>query len=84
MAKMNLKTKILSENPKPMLIRQVERLKRSQFINRIIIATTDNSIDNKQILCLFQLDAEQGFVKEMVDKPVYIGLAMNENSKIRL
>ena len=37
----------------------------------------------KQILCLFQLDAEQGFVKEMVDKPVYIGLAMNENSKIK-
>ena len=37
----------------------------------------------KQILCLFQLDADQGFVKEMNDKPVYIGLAMNENSKIQ-
>ena len=37
----------------------------------------------KQILCLFQLDTDQGFVKEMNDKPVYIGLAMNENSKIQ-
>ena len=37
----------------------------------------------KQILCLFQLDAEQGFVEEMNGKPVYIGLAMNENSKIK-
>ena len=32
---------------KPMLIRQIERLKRSKFINRIIVATTENSIDNK-------------------------------------
>ena len=37
----------------------------------------------KQILCLFQLDAEQGFVEEMKGKPVYVGLAMNENSKIK-
>ena len=37
----------------------------------------------KQILCLFQLDAEQGFVEEMKGKPVYVGLSMNENSKIK-
>ena len=37
----------------------------------------------KQILCLFQLDAEQGFVEEMKGKPIYVGLAMNENSKIK-
>jgi hypothetical protein len=37
----------------------------------------------KQILCLFQLDSDQGFVKEMNGKPVYVGLAMNENSKIQ-
>ena len=33
----------------------------------------------KQILCLFKLDAEQGFAEEMKGKPVYVGLAMNEN-----
>ncbi|GIS09769.1 MAG: hypothetical protein CM15mP114_05510 [Alphaproteobacteria bacterium] len=38
----------------------------------------------KQILCLFQLDAEEGFVPEMNGKPVYVGLAMNENSKSNL
>ena len=37
----------------------------------------------KQILCLFQLDAEDGFVQEMYGKPVYIGLAMNDSSKIK-
>ncbi len=37
----------------------------------------------KQILCLFQLDASQGFVEEMNGKPVYVGLAMDENSKIK-
>ena len=37
----------------------------------------------KQILCLFQLDAEDGFVQEMNDKPVYVGLAMNDSSKIK-
>ena len=37
----------------------------------------------KQILCLFQLDAAQGFMKEMNDKPVYVGLAMNKNSNIQ-
>ena len=37
----------------------------------------------KQILCLFQLDAEDGFVQEMYGKPVYVGLAMNDSSKIK-
>ena len=37
----------------------------------------------KQILCLFQLDAEDGFVQEMNGKPVYVGLAMNDSSKIK-
>ena len=36
----------------------------------------------KQILCLFQLDADDGFVQEMNAKPVYVGLAMNDSSKI--
>ena len=35
----------------------------------------------KQILCLFQLDAEDGFVQEMYGKPVYVGLAMNDSSR---
>ncbi len=37
----------------------------------------------KQILCLFQLDAENGFVQEMNGRPVYVGLAMNDSSKIK-
>ena len=37
----------------------------------------------KQILCLFQLDAEDGFVQEMYGKSVYVGLAMNDSSKIK-
>ena len=37
----------------------------------------------KQILCLFQLDAEDGFVHEMNGRPVYVGLAMNDSSKIK-
>ena len=37
----------------------------------------------KQILCLFQLDAKDGFVPEMYGKPVYVGLAMNDSSKIK-
>ncbi len=37
----------------------------------------------KKILCLFQLDAEDGFVQEMYGKPVYVGLAMNDSSKIK-
>ncbi|MDC1067372.1 DUF6352 family protein [Alphaproteobacteria bacterium] len=37
----------------------------------------------KQILCLFQLEAQDGFVKTMVNKPVYLGLAMNDKSKIK-
>ena len=32
----------------------------------------------KQILCLFKLEAESGFVAEMQDKPIYMGLAMDE------
>jgi len=37
----------------------------------------------KQILCLFQLDAQDGFLKTMINKPVYLGLAMNDKSKIK-
>ena len=37
----------------------------------------------KQILCLFQLEVKDGFKETMVGKPVYLGLAMNEKSKIK-
>ena len=37
----------------------------------------------KQILCLFQLDAKEGFKENMIGKSVYLGLAMNETSKIK-
>jgi hypothetical protein len=32
---------------------------------------------------LFQLDAKEGFKENMIGKPVYLGLAMNEKSKIK-
>ena len=37
----------------------------------------------KQILCLFQLQAKDGFKEEMQGKPVYVGLAMGEKSVIK-
>jgi hypothetical protein len=32
---------------------------------------------------LFQLEAQDGFIKTMINKPVYLGLAMNDKSKIK-
>ena len=37
----------------------------------------------KQILCLFQLEAKDGFKKSMQGKPVYVGLAMGQKSIIK-
>ncbi len=37
----------------------------------------------KQILCLFQLETKEGFNEEMKNKPVYIGLSMDQKSIIR-
>jgi hypothetical protein len=37
----------------------------------------------KQILCLFKLEADGGFVNEMQGKPVYMGLAMDEAGVVR-
>lgn len=37
----------------------------------------------KQILCLFQLDAKDGFKESMQGKPVYVGLAMGQKSIIK-
>ena len=37
----------------------------------------------KQILCLFQLEAKEGFKESMQGKPVYVGLAMGQNSIIK-
>ena len=37
----------------------------------------------KQILCLFKLEADCGFVTEMQGKPVYMGLAMDEAGVVR-
>ena len=37
----------------------------------------------KQILCLFQLEAKDGFKESMQGKPVYVGLAMGEKSIIK-
>jgi hypothetical protein len=45
-----------------------------------------NELDDtrlKQILCLFELRANDGFNEEMKNKPVYIGLAMDKKSVIR-
>ena len=37
----------------------------------------------KQILCLFKLEADSGFVAEMQGKPIYMGLAMDEAGVVR-
>jgi len=37
----------------------------------------------KQILCLFKLEADSGFVTEMKGKPVYMGLAMDAAGVVR-
>ena len=38
----------------------------------------------KQILCLFTLTAESGFLSEMRGKPVYMGIAMDKAGVVRL
>jgi hypothetical protein len=38
----------------------------------------------RQILCLFKLESDNGFVTEMVGKPVYLGLAMDRAGVIRM
>ena len=37
----------------------------------------------RQILCLFKLESEEGFVKEMQYKPVYLALSMNKDSIVK-
>jgi len=37
----------------------------------------------KQILCLFKLEADSGFIPEMQGKPVYMGLAMDAAGVVR-
>ena len=37
----------------------------------------------KQILCLFKLESEEGFIKEMQNKPVYLALSMNNDSIVK-
>jgi len=37
----------------------------------------------KQILCLFKLEADNGFVSEIQGKPIYMGLAMDESGVMR-
>ena len=37
----------------------------------------------KQILCLFKLEADSGFVTEMQGKPIYMGLAMDTKGVVR-
>ena len=38
----------------------------------------------KQILCLFKLETDNGFVPEMNGKPVYLGLAMDRANVLRM
>ena len=55
---------------KPMLIRQVERLKRSKFINRIIVATTENSIDEKikEVCEHYEIEYFRGSEKDVLER----------------
>jgi len=36
------------------------------------------------ILCLFSLEADDGFVPEMAGKKVYLGLSMDETGTVRM
>jgi hypothetical protein len=42
--------------------------------------------DDRQsaILCLFKLEAEDGFIPEMAGRPVYLGLAMDQAGSVRM
>ncbi len=55
---------------KPMIIRQIERLKRSKFINRIIVATTENSIDNKikEVCEHYNIEYFRGSEKDVLER----------------
>ena len=38
----------------------------------------------RQILCLFSLEADEGFVPEMAGRKIYLGLSMDETGTVRM
>jgi len=54
------------------------------ILNDLYDATPVSDARLRQILCLFKLTADEGFIAEMQDRPVYLGLAMDQAGVIRM
>jgi len=54
------------------------------ILNDLYDATSVSDARLRQILCLFKLTADEGFIAEMQGSPVYLGLAMDQAGVIRM
>lgn len=70
----------------PMLIRQIERIRRSRRIDRLIVATsTDSSDDPLAELCRArQIDFFRGSLEDVLDRFYRAALAVNPDQVVRL
>ena len=55
----------------------------SSILNDLYHGKDVNESRLKQILCLFKLEADSGFIAEMQGKPIYMGLAMDAAGVVR-
>ena len=55
----------------------------SNILNKLYNGNEMPESELKQILCLFKLESEEGFIKEMQNKPVYLALSMNNDSIVK-
>ncbi len=55
----------------------------SNILNKLYNGNEMSESELKQILCLFKLESEEGFIKEMQNKPVYLALSMNNDSIVK-
>ena len=55
----------------------------SNILNKLYNGNEMLESELKQILCLFKLESEEGFIKEMQNKPVYLALSMNNDSIVK-
>ena len=71
---------------KPMLFRQIERIKRSRLINKIIVATSvEGSDDLIESMCLEnQIDCFRGDLKDVLDRFYQVALKYDPRHIVRL
>ena len=55
----------------------------TSILNNLYHGKDVNESRLKQILCLFKLEADSGFIAEMHGKPIYMGLAMDAAGVVR-